>query len=112
MPQDADYDMMENIHKLRESVLEAITGIIQGVKGQPPFAVLQGGMAQYAEPIMQFLRVVDTVRTQALLHHTQSAETFDVDQGSMMLEDPQCRSALGAALVFPLSECVFRGVAG
>ena len=58
-PPDADYDMMENIHKLRESVLEAITGIIQGVKGQPPFAVLQPAMAAYAEPIMQFLRVVD-----------------------------------------------------
>ena len=46
--------MIENIHRLRESVLEAITGIIQG--GKTNREMLQQGMMQYAEQIMQFLK--------------------------------------------------------
>ena len=57
MPDDADYEMMENIHKLRESVLGAITGVIQGIKGNLP--QLQQGMQAYTQQIMQFLQLVD-----------------------------------------------------
>ena len=46
--------MVENIQRLRESVLEAITGIIQGVKSNR--GMLEQGMMQYAEQIMQFLK--------------------------------------------------------
>ena len=57
MPDDADYEMMENIHKLRESVLGAITGVIMGIKGNLP--QLQQGMQAYTQQIMQFLQLVD-----------------------------------------------------
>ena len=46
--------MVENIQRLRESVLDAITGIIQGVKSNR--GMLEQGMMQYAEQIMQFLK--------------------------------------------------------
>jgi hypothetical protein len=52
----ADYETVENVHRLRESVLEAITGIIQGVKGNPE--MLATGLMQnnYAQQIMEFLK--------------------------------------------------------
>ena len=57
IPDDADHDVIDNIHKLRESVLEAITGVIQGMKGHGPR--LQQGLQQYAQPIMAFLQMVN-----------------------------------------------------
>ena len=48
---------MENIHKLRESVLEAITGVIQGMKENEP--QLQQGLQQYTPAIMAFLQMVN-----------------------------------------------------
>jgi importin subunit beta-1 len=58
MPDSDDYDLIENVHKLRESVLEAMTGIIQGLKKN--LEILGQGLQQYAPQIMEFLKVIAT----------------------------------------------------
>ena len=58
MPDDDDYDLIENINKLRESVLEAITGIIQGMKKSPEHLVQ--GLQPHAANIIEFLKTLAT----------------------------------------------------
>ena len=53
-----DYDLIEDINKLRESVLEAITGIIQGMKKSPEHLVQ--GLQPHAANIIEFLKTLAT----------------------------------------------------
>ena len=46
-------ETVENVQMLRESILEALTGVIQGINAPE---VLQQGLAQYIDPILAFIK--------------------------------------------------------
>lgn len=57
LPEDGDLDLIDNINDLRRSVLEAITGIIQGLGPKSP-QVLVEGLSPHAVDIVEFLKMV------------------------------------------------------
>ncbi|KAK9448198.1 armadillo-type protein [Limtongia smithiae] len=54
---DSPYDIIEYIHRLREAILEAYSGIVQGMRERPDV------LLQYIQPIFGFLSMICTSST-------------------------------------------------
>lgn len=63
IPEDADDDTVEYMNSLRESILEAYTGILQGLREDNQ----QGTITPYVDGVMNFVQLVALVRSRPLL---------------------------------------------